>query len=124
MLKDRERYVLTTGKASVIRDALSLVLAGVKREGDLSRATRERIETFARGHCDQLILDLRTAEDRPGGISPRVGNLRVRHLGRVLVVTGEAAAPQILHDIKALSRPHLSPQYLGVALLVFVHMLF
>lgn len=124
MLKNSERYVLTTGKASVIRDALVLVLAGVKPEGDLSPARRERIEAFARVHCDQLILDLRTAEDRPGGISPRVRNLRVRHLGQVLVVTGEAAGPEILHDIKALSRPHFSPQYLSAALLAFVHTLF
>lgn len=124
MLKQDERYILTTGKASVIRDALSLVLAGVKSEGDLTPGSRERLGALTRECCDRLILDLRTAKELPSGISPKVRNLRVSHLGQVLVVTGEVTGSEILDEIEALCRPHFSPGHLASSLLAFVHMLF
>lgn len=123
-MKQGERYILTTGKASVIRDALSLVLAGVKSAGDLTPGSRERLGALTREHCDRLILDLRTAKELPSSISPRVRNLRVSHLGQVLVVTGEVTGSEILHEIEVLRRPHFSPGHLASSLLAFVHMLF
>jgi len=123
MLKDGERYVLTTGKPSVIRDLLSLVLAEARCEGDRTPGSRERLEAFTSRRCDRLILDLRTTEELPGGISPRVRNLRVSHIGRVLVVTGVVARSRILHEIEALRRPRFSPQPLTTTLLAVVHML-
>ena len=124
MVEEGERYILTIGKASVIRDALSLVLAGVKSEGDLTPGSRERLEAFAKNGCDRMILDLRTGKELPGGISPRVRNLRVSHIGQVLVVTGEVSEPGILQQIEALRRPHSFPQHLTSSLLAFIHMLF
>lgn len=123
-MKECERYILTTGKASVIRDALSLVLAGVNSEGNLIPGTRKRPETFIGKQCDRLILDLRTAEGLPSAISQRVRNLRVSHLGRVLVVTGDVATPGILREIEALSHPHFFPKYAVSGLLALVSMLF
>ncbi|MEJ2007612.1 MAG: hypothetical protein P8Z30_05535 [Acidobacteriota bacterium] len=108
-MEEGERHVLTSGKAFVIRDALSLILAGVKSEGDITPGTRERLWAFVKERCDRLILDLRTAKDPTEGVSPGVRNLRVSHLGQVLVVTGEVTAPEILHEIQALRRPRFFP---------------
>lgn len=123
-MKQGERYILTTGRASAIRDALSLVLAGVKSEGDLTPGSRERLGVLTREHFDRLILDLRTAKELPSGTSPRVQNLQVSHLGQVLVVTGEVTGSDILHEIEALRRPHFSLGHIASSLLAFVHMLF
>jgi hypothetical protein len=124
MLKKGERYVLATGNASVIRKALSLVLAGVKSEGDVSPGTYQSLELFARNGCDRLVLDLRTARELPAGMAPRVRNLRASHLGQVLVVTADVTASHILHEIRALCRPHFSPQYLTSGLRALAQMLF
>ncbi len=123
-MKKGERYILTTGKASVIRNALYLVLAGVKSEGDLTPGTREGLSALVKERCDRLILDLRMAGEPPGSISPRVRNLRVSHLGEVLVVTGDVTAPGMIREIEALHHPHSSSQHLASSLLAFAHMLF
>jgi hypothetical protein len=124
MLKKGERHVLAIGKASVIRKALSLVLEGVKSAGDASPDTCQSLEVFARNGCGRLLLDLRTARELPAGTAPRVWNLQANHLGQVLVVTGDVAAPDILQEVRALCRPHFSPQYLAAGLLALAHMLF
>jgi hypothetical protein len=124
MLREGERYVLATSKAPVIQKALSLVLAGVKSEGDASSDTHQILELFTRNGCDRLILDLRTAREVPGGMAPRVTNLRASHLGQVLVVTNEATAPHILQEVRVLCRSHFSAQYLAAGLLALAHMLF
>ncbi len=123
-MKEGERYILTTGKTSVIRNALSLVLAGVKSEGDITPGTRQGLEALTWERCDRLILDLRMAGEPPGDTSPRVRNLRVSHLGQVLVITGEVTAPEIIREIEALRYPHSSPQHLASSLLAFAQMLF
>jgi hypothetical protein len=124
MLKDRERYVLATSKASVIRKALSLVLAGAKSEGDVSADVYQSLELLARNGCERLVLDLRAAIGFPAGTAPRFTNLRASHLGHVLVVTSEATAPQILQEVRALCGSHFSPQYLAAGLLAIAHTLF
>jgi hypothetical protein len=111
MLTDIERYVLTTGKASVIREVLSLVLAGVKSEGDVSPGTYPSLESVVKNGCDRMVLELRRPKEPSACISPGVRNLRANRLGRVLVVTGDVAAPGILHEIEALSRPHFFHKY-------------
>lgn len=118
------RYVLTTGNTSVIRDMVSTVLAGVKSEKDLTPDSRERLQAFLNGQCERLVLDLRTTRELPSDISPRVRNLRVSHLGQVLVVTGEVTSPGIFREIEALRRPRFSLQHLACGLLAFVHVLF
>lgn len=123
-MQEGERHIFTTGKASVIREELSVLFAAVNYEGDIIPGTRERLEAFAKEGCDRLVLDLRTVKDPPGGIAPGVRNLRVSQLGPVLVVTGEVTNPQILHEIEALRRTHSFPQHLASGLLAFVHMLF
>lgn len=122
-MKDRERYVLTTTKMSLIQDVLSLLFAGVKSEGAVISSTYESLDAFSKNGCDRLILVLRTPKETPVGISPRVGNLRVSHIGQVLVVSGEVTSPEILVQIERLRRPQFFLQYVASALLAFVHML-
>lgn len=123
-MEEGERHILTTGEASVIRDALTLVLGGIKSEGDLTPSTQERIEAFTREHWTRLILDLRTARDLPDGISPKVRNLRASHIGQVLVITGEVTSPEILHEIDVLRHTHSFPAHVSSGLRSVVHMLF
>ena len=123
-MKKGERHVLATGKGPVIRNALSLVLAGVKSEDDVSPGTRQSLELFARNGCDRLLLDLRTARELPAGTVPGIRNLRASQLGQVLVVTGDVTAPEILQEVRALCRSHFSPEYLAAGLLAVAHLLF
>lgn len=124
MLKDSERFILTTAKASVIRDALSLVFAAVRPETDKIPGTSPGLETLAKSGCDRMILELRRPKESLAGVSPGVRNLRVSRLGRVLVVTGKATAPGILHDLEALRRPRLLPENLASGLVAPVRTLF
>lgn len=111
-LKESRRRVLTIGKASVIRDVLSLVLAAVKSEGAGPSGARQRLEALAREHWDRLILDLRTVQEPAGGGLAGVSNLRVCCIGGVPVVTGEVSTPEIFRQIRALSHPPLRPRFL------------
>jgi hypothetical protein len=123
MLKDPERYILTTAKVSVMRDVLSLVLEEVKSEGTVIPGAFPSFEAVANAGCDRMILELRRPKEPAAGISPRVRKLRTSRLGRVLVVTGEATVPEILHEIDALRRPHISFQHLTSGLRTFVRTL-
>ena len=123
-MKETARCVLTTEKASVIQNALSALLAGVSPEDGTTPGTRERLAAFAKQGCDKLILDLRMAEKSSGRISPGVRNLRASQLGPVLVVTGDATSPELIHQIEALRHAHSFPRHLTSGLLAFVHMLF
>lgn len=123
MLQDSQRYVLTTRKASVIRGVLSLLLAGVKSEGDVTPGTYQSLDLLAKNGCERMILELRRPKQSPVGISRTVRNIRVSHIGQVLVVSGEVGGLEILHEIEMLRRPRFSFQSLITKLLELVHML-
>ena len=124
MMKDPERYVLTTSKAPVIQDVLSLVLGMVKSERNLAPGTIPSLEAYTKNGCNRMILELRRPKQSPVGISPTVRNIRVSHLGEVLVLTGDATAPEILREIEAIRRPHFSLQYLATGMVAFGHLFF
>lgn len=123
-MKEGERYVLTTGKASVILGALSLLLAGGKSEGNLTPGSRERLETFVSERCNRLILDLRRAKELPGAVAPKVRNLRVSHVGPVLVVTGQVTSFEILHEIESLCHSRSLLGRFASGLRAFAHLSF
>ena len=112
-MQDNERYILTTNKASVIRDVLSLVFEAVGSEDDGNPGGDTGIETFAESGCDRMILELQRPKGTAAGISPRVRNLRISRLGRVLVVTGKATSPGILRDLDARCSPWFFPRNLA-----------
>jgi len=115
-LKDSERYILTTGKASVMRDVLAFLHARAESEGETIPRTLPGPEEFAKAGFDRMILELRRPKSPWVGDSPTVKNLRSSRLGRVLVVTGDAASPEILREIDALRRPRLIPAHLASGL--------
>lgn len=121
MLKDRERYILTTARASVIRSVLSLVLARLKPEVAATPANFPEIEDVMMDGCDRMILELRRPKESVSGVGPGIKNFHASRLGRVLVITGEATTPEMLREIETLRRPHFSPQYLASSLHSFVH---
>ncbi len=125
MLKDFDRYILTTDKASVMRDVLSLVsTAELKSEGAGTHGSCLSLDALAKDGYDRMILELRRPKEPAAGTSPKVRNLRTSHLGRVLVVTGDATAPEIFHEIDGLRRPRLFPRYLKSGLLAFGRTIF
>ena len=123
MLKDPERYILTTARVSVMRDVLSRVLEEVTSGGAETAVTVPSYEAAASNGFDRMILELRRPKEPAAGIAPRLKNLRTSRLGRVLVVTGEATAPEILREIDQLRRPHLPIQHLTSGLLAFARSL-
>lgn len=124
MMKDSERYIITTAKASVIRDVLSLVFSAVNSEEDMILGDHPSLETFVKSGCDRIILELRRPEGPSIAIFPKIRNLRISRLGRVLVVTGKATTPGILDDLDTLRRPHIIPKNLTSGLLAPVRTVF
>jgi len=120
-LKDFERYILTTAKASLIRDVLAYLLA--KAEGEAVPRTLPGPEEFSKAGYDRMILELRRPQSPCAGAFPTVKNLRSSRLGRVLVVTGDAATPEVLREIDALRRPRLFPEQLTSGLVSPVRLL-
>lgn len=123
-MEDGDRRIFTTGNASVIRDALSVLFEAICQEGELTAGARKRLESFAREHCDQMILDLRTSREPTGILLPGVRNFRASHVGRVLVITGEVTSPGMLRKIEALHRQHSFPARMAAGLRAFVRMAF
>ena len=113
MLQDPDRYFLTTGNASVMRNVLSFVSARDKSEGALSP------EAVEKDRWEKMILELRRPKEPAAGVAAEVKNLRTSHLGRVLVVTGDATSPEILDEIDALRRPQFSLSWLTSGLVAF-----
>ncbi len=126
MLKDSERYILTTDKVSVIQDVLSLLFAAVKSERDITPDTCPSLEAFAKGNCDRMILELRRPKEPSAGIRPWVRRLQVSRLGRAPVVTGDATSSEIeiLNEIEVLRHPHFPSQHLTSRLRIVSRTLF
>ena len=121
MLKDTERYILTTARASVIRNVLSLVLARLKPEVNANPATNPGLEAVLLDDCKNMILELRRPKESECRVKPAIRNLRISRLGRVLVVTGEATSPEMLREVEELRRPHFYPHHLASSLHAFAH---
>lgn len=124
MMEDNERYILSTAKASVMRDVLALLFAAARSGDDSISGASPSLETCAKSGCDRMVLELLRPKEPPTGMSARVRNLRVSRLGRVLVVTGQATVPGILHDIDVVRRPRFFPEHLASGLFAPVRTLF
>jgi hypothetical protein len=101
------RCVFTAQDAHRIRSVLSVLLAGVESEGNVTHNTPERFRQFMKGGCDRLILDLRGVEVPSEGRSSAVRNVRAARLGGVWVVTGEVTDPDVFRQIAELPHPHV-----------------
>jgi hypothetical protein len=123
MLNQAARQFLIAEEALVIQNALYTLLAGVESKRDAAPGTRERLEEIAETGCDKLILELRAVEEPLAGITPRIRSIRYDHLGKVVAITCEVAAPHIAQQTEELGRPHLFPKHLGFSLGAFVYTL-
>jgi hypothetical protein len=118
------RVIFTAEKPDRIRSALSVLLAGVESQGDVTRSARERLRDFTRGGCERLMLDLRDVAAPPDGSYSTVRNIRAVRLGGVLVVTGEVTDPDVFRQIKEVRHPRVSAKRLAYNFRAFVHALF
>lgn len=122
-LQDAERYILTTDKPSIMRNVLSLVSAGANLDGAASQGAGICLDKVARDGCDRMILELRRPKGPATNIFPKIRNLRTSRFGRVLVVTGDAAVPDLFLEFDALRHPY-SPRRLTSGLRAFGRTIF
>jgi hypothetical protein len=118
MLQDPDRYFLTTGDPTVMQNVLSFVSARDRSEGALAP------EAIEKDRWEKMILELRRPKEAASVAAPEVTNIRTSHIGRVLVVTGDATAPEILDEIDALRHPQFSFRWLTSGLLAFGRTIF
>jgi hypothetical protein len=110
MAKGAGRCVFTAQDAHRIRSVLSVLLARVESESNVTHATPERFRQFVqfmRGGCDRLILDLRGVEAPSEGMASAVRNVRAMRLGGVWIVTGEVTDPDVFRQIAELRHPYV-----------------
>lgn len=105
-----ERRVLIAEKAAVIREALSILASSAELEGNVSSGIREALQALREGNYDSMILELRAEERAEGDTSPAVRNIRISHMGHILVASVEITSPRILQQIAELHSPHFSPE--------------
>lgn len=122
-MQDRERYILTTDKPSIMRNVLSLVSARAESDGAEIQGAALCFDAAAKDGCDRMILELRRPKVPAAGIFPKVTNLRTSRFGRVLVVTGDATVPDLFREIDALRHPY-SPRQLRSGLRAFGRTIF
>jgi hypothetical protein len=123
-MRESKRRVIIAEEPLVIRNVLYALSAGIESDGSSASGVRKRLDDFAKGGCDGLILDLRGVEPSRGGMPPRIKNVRGSQLGRVAVVTCDVSAPLIVRQIEELCRPHFNPRHLISSLIAFFQALF
>jgi hypothetical protein len=123
-VKEDDRRIVITERASVIRNAFSVLLTGIESEGDATPGTREILQEFSKQDCHNLILDLREVEEPFAGAPIGIRNLHASRVGRVLVVICEIDAPRIFQQIENLCRPRFFPKQWTSGLAAFMHMFF
>jgi len=123
-MEDGERRLFVVEKASRVRNALCVLLAGVEREGDVAHGTRMIHKTFAEANRDKLVLHLRYAGTPHNRVSPGVKNLEASLVGGILVVVGQVTDPKVLGQIEELVVSHFSLKYMTSSLRTIVHALF
>jgi hypothetical protein len=123
-MEDGERRIFVVEKASRVRNALCVLLAGAECEGNVAHGTRMIHGTFAEANRDQLVLHLRYAETPHNRVSPGVKNLEASLVGGILVVVGQVTDPKVLGQIEELVVSHFSLKYMTSSLRTIVHALF
>ena len=122
-MEEGKKHVFIADKASIIRDALSILRAALEPESDVSPGAREKLEAISKEECDNIILELQVEGESCGGMSPGVRNIRTSYMGRVLVVRCEIADPRILQQIMELHRLNFCLMPTALAVAAFINML-
>jgi len=123
-MEDGERRIFVVEKASRVRKALCVLLAGAECEGDVAHGTRMIDEMFAGANRDQLILHLRYAPTPHNRVSSRVKILEESLVGGILVLIGQVTDPRVFQEIEELLVSHFSLKYMTSSFRTIVHALF
>jgi DNA-binding NtrC family response regulator len=109
------RKVLILEDEPAIRNVLYVLLAGLGCEGDIVHNSRQALASINRESFDAVLLDLRCSELPPEKLVTEIVQVQPNLVGRILVITGEVADPQILamieqHSLARISRQQVATQ--------------
>jgi len=110
------RKVLILEDEPTIRNVLYVLLAGLGCEGDVVHNSRQAIASINRQTFDAVLLDLRCSELPPEQLVSEILDVQPNLVGRLLVITGEVADPEILAMIERNSLAHVPRQQVTTAL--------
>ncbi len=95
-----QRKVLIIEDDSSIRNLLFVLLAAVGCEGQAALNGQQALGMISRESFDAVILDLRYSTPSTEEVLSHLREIRPSLVGRVLVITGEAASAQALDLIE------------------------
>ena len=104
------RKVLILEDELVIRHVLCVLLAGLGCEGHVVHNCRQALASINRQSFDAVLLDLRCSELPPEQLVSEIMDVQPNLVGRLLVITGEVAGPEILAMIERHSLAHVRRQ--------------
>jgi DNA-binding NtrC family response regulator len=110
------RKVLILEDEPAIRNVLYVLLAGLGCEGDIVHNSRQALASINRESFDAVLLDLRCSELPPEKLVAEIVHVQPNLVGRILVITGEVADPQILAMIEQHSLTHIPRQQVATQL--------
>ena len=106
-LDPRRRKVLIIEDEPSIRNIIYVLLAGADCDGEIAYSDKQALGMISRSSFDAVLLDIRSADNPPEEMVSRMMSLRPSLVGRVLVITGEIADPEILDWLEHHSLHHL-----------------
>jgi two-component system response regulator PilR (NtrC family) len=101
------RKVLIIEDEPSIRNVLYVLLAGLGCDGDVAHNTHQALSMIRKDRFDAVLLDLRSAHLPPEQMVSTITDLRPSLVGRVLVITGEVADPNLIEMLERLAVPHV-----------------
>ena len=110
------RKVLILEDEPAIRNVLYVLLAGLGCEGDVVHNGPQALASINRESFDAVLLDLRCSELPPEKLVSEIVQIQPSLVGRILVITGEVADPQILALIEQNSLAHVPRQRVAIEL--------
>jgi DNA-binding NtrC family response regulator len=101
------RKVLIIEDEPSIRNVLYVLLAALGCEGDVAYSGQQALAMISHQKFDAVLLDLRCANAPAAQVVSQIKEIRPSLLGRVLVITGEVADPQVMELIERHVLPHI-----------------
>jgi two-component system response regulator PilR (NtrC family) len=101
------RKILIIEDEPSIRNVLYVLLAGLGCDGDVAHDTQQALSMIRKDRFDAVLLDLRSAHLPPEQMVSTITDLRPSLVGRVLVITGEVADPNLIEMLERQAVPHL-----------------
>ena len=110
------RKVLILEDELAIRHVLCVLLAGLGCKGHVVHNCRQALASISRQSFDAVLLDLRCSELPPEQLVSEIMDVQPNLIGRLLIITGEVAGPEVLAMIERNSLAHVTRQQVTSAL--------